>query len=47
MPSARGADDRADATLQEDASGAEPGEAEPQHAPRTLADLEAVLPDRS
>ena len=47
VPGARGADDRADATLQEDASGAEPGEAEPQHAPRTLADLEAVLPDRS
>ena len=50
VPSARGADDRADATSQEDASSAEPEEAEeaePQHAPRTLADLEAVLPDRS
>ena len=46
-PSARGADDRADAIPQEDASGAEPEDAEPQHAPRTLADLEAILPDRS
>ena len=46
-PSARSADGRTDGTSQEDASGAEPEDAEPQHAPRTLADLEAILPDRS
>ena len=46
-PSARSADGRTDGTSQEDASGAEPEDAEPQHAPRTLDDLEAILPDRS
>ena len=46
-PSARSADGRTDGTPQEDVPGAEPEDAEPQHAPRTLADLEAILPDRS
>ena len=45
--SARNSGGRTDGTLQEDAPGAEPEGAEPPHAPRTLADLEAVLPDRS
>ncbi|OMG13139.1 hypothetical protein BKH05_05025 [Actinomyces naeslundii] len=46
-PSARSADGRTDGTPQGEAPGAEPEDAEPQHAPRTLADLEAILPDRS
>ena len=46
-PSARSADGRTDGTPQEEASGVEPEDAEPPHAPRTLADLEAILPDRS
>ena len=46
-PSARSADGRTGGTPQEEASGVEPEDAEPPHAPRTLADLEAILPDRS
>ena len=46
-PSARSADGRTDGTPQDDVPGAEPEDAKPQHAPRTLADLEAILPDRS
>ena len=46
-PSARSADGRTGGTPQEETSGVEPEDAEPPHAPRTLADLEAILPDRS
>ena len=43
----RSADGRTDGTPQEGVPDAEPEDAEPQHAPRTLAELEAILPKRS
>lgn len=46
-PSARSADGRTGGTPQEEAFGVEPEDAEPPHAPRTLAELEAILPSRS
>ena len=46
-PSARSADGRTGGTPQEEAFGVEPEDAEPPHAPRTLAELEAILPNRS
>ncbi|OLO55897.1 hypothetical protein BKH26_07215 [Actinomyces oris] len=46
-PSARSADGRTGGTPQEEAFGVEPEDAEPPHAPRTLAELEAILPSCS
>ena len=43
----RSADGRTDGTPQEGVPDSEPEDAEPQHAPRTLAELEAILPKRS
>jgi len=43
----RSADGGTDGTPQEGVPDAEPEDAEPQHAPRTLAELEAILPKRS